>query len=850
MSISVFGKTLSCKIPLAAATALVATLALAGAAAAQPLRPNILIVFDTSTSMLASTGCPAGATGGRCDGSPLCGGAGQTSRLFRLKQAIRETLTEVGTDEANFGLAHFPEEVTPGMNRGCYRGHYVNSEADGCRTSAASETADGNWFTPAIAGEFVAVPVTRTMTPAAADFDPRGANVTEIYRWLDNEEVSNGTTLTNPEIRSGGAGTPLAASLFYSRLYFDRFVKPADPRARCRKNIVILVTDGAESCNGDAPTRAAETFGAGVEVYVVVQSGEQGTVHDQIADRGSGGKRKQSIKVDFTNPTATKAALLGIIAEAVPPSETCNGEDDNCNDVVDEAPLPGVGGACLCPGTTEAHVGRGMCKKGMLVCDGKAGISCKGCMGPGVEICNGVDDDCDGDVDEDFLMLGRACENSLKGACNRKGIFVCSPDRMSVVCDASPAEPSKEICNGIDDDCNGMTDEGALEGVGQACGGGVSAACVAGKTKCEGGRLVCDTMMGSGSEEKCNGLDDNCDGVVDNGVKGEGDVCACAPHDLKTLMTGECSPGKLMCNGKEPLDCAGCVPPRAETCDGKDNNCDGMIDNGATCGGQFVCKEGTCRIPCGSGEFPCPSGFACDRETDPPTCKSLKCANKKCAEGWTCNEGNGECEDPCKGISCNAPQVCRAGKCVDCHSTGCPGGQVCVSGKCEANPCAGVRCAQGQFCEAGACVGLCSPSCAPGEVCVKGQCKGDPCSAISCPGGQVCDPLTSQCKTDACLVKRCGLQQVCVRTTGECRNDPCATVSCPQNGCYQCAVTNDGLPQCRPIPDCVPRVTQIDATGGGGCGCAVPGTPAGAPVGPIGALVVGLLALGLRRRRR
>ncbi|HET6148852.1 MAG TPA: hypothetical protein VFH68_15050, partial [Polyangia bacterium] len=68
-------------------------------ARAQSLRPNILIVFDTSGSML---------NGGN-DGSPLCGNNGQTSRIFSLKQALRDALAQVGTDEANFGLMRFPQ---------------------------------------------------------------------------------------------------------------------------------------------------------------------------------------------------------------------------------------------------------------------------------------------------------------------------------------------------------------------------------------------------------------------------------------------------------------------------------------------------------------------------------------------------------------------------------------------------------------------------------------------------------------------------------------------------------------------------------------------------------------------
>ena len=63
----------------------------AGGRPGATVRPNILFIFDTSTSMLSDTGCPAGGHQRLCDGSPLCANQGQDSRLYRLKQAIRDT---------------------------------------------------------------------------------------------------------------------------------------------------------------------------------------------------------------------------------------------------------------------------------------------------------------------------------------------------------------------------------------------------------------------------------------------------------------------------------------------------------------------------------------------------------------------------------------------------------------------------------------------------------------------------------------------------------------------------------------------------------------------------------------
>ena len=73
-----------------------------------------------------------------------------------------------------------------------------------------------------------------------------------------------------------------------------------------------------------------------------------------------------------------------------------------------------------------------------------------------VELCNGADDDCDGTIDEGF-GLGNSCIVGL-GTCETAGIVVCGDDGSSR-CDGIPAMPSEDICNGLDDDCDGQADE-------------------------------------------------------------------------------------------------------------------------------------------------------------------------------------------------------------------------------------------------------------------------------------------------------------------------------------------------------------------------------------------------------
>ncbi|MDY0059580.1 MAG: C-type lectin domain-containing protein [Myxococcota bacterium] len=271
--------------------------------------------------------------------------------------------------------------------------------------------------------------------------------------------------------------------------------------------------------------------------------------------------------------------------------ELCDGLDNDCDGAVDED--------CDCLPSEERECGSdvGECQLGKQLCspEGTWG-DCEGGVLEQPEVCNGKDDDCDGTADDGNPEGGIRCGSKI-GEC-RQGIVMCVEGEL--VCDGETG-PSPEICDNRDNDCDGTIDEDAA-GSGAECGSDVGE-CSPGAKVCEFGLWACANEVGP-VPEICNGLDDDCDGTADDGNPGGGVLCG--------SKIGECRQGLLQCSGGK-LACVDAVGPADEICDGRDNDCDGKIDDevpgfGVPCGsdvgactpgvrtceqGQDVCRGGT-----------------------------------------------------------------------------------------------------------------------------------------------------------------------------------------------------------------------------------------------------------------
>src|SRR2546430_1064194 len=119
--------------------------------------------------------------------------------------------------------------------------------------------------------------------------------------------------------------------------------------------------------------------------------------------------------------------------------------------------------------------------------------------------------------------------------------------------------PMPETCDGKDNDCNGLTDEGDPGG-GAPCGSGVGT-CTRGVFHCIQGQVQCFGAVGPATEV-CDAKDNDCDGTIDNNV-------VYSPSTCGTSSVGQCKLGTLMCQGGTTV-CIGAVNSAFEICDMKD----------------------------------------------------------------------------------------------------------------------------------------------------------------------------------------------------------------------------------------------------------------------------------------
>ncbi len=219
---------------------------------------------------------------------------------------------------------------------------------------------------------------------------------------------------------------------------------------------------------------------------------------------------------------------------------------------------------------------------GNKICTENGWSDCNG-TSPSEEVCDNIDNDCDGIIDN---VAVKSCENTNEmGTC--VGNLICVNGVES--CDARI--PSVEVCNGIDDNCNNEVDE--LDDLG--CRVTNEIGFCTGVQSCQGAQGWGECNASTPALEVCDGIDNDCNNEIDENLDGSCEI---------TNEFGTCS-GERRCLGQAGWDDCDALNPSYDICDGVDNNCNEQIDEenehlfdscSNMVNAELSCENGQCKL--------------------------------------------------------------------------------------------------------------------------------------------------------------------------------------------------------------------------------------------------------------
>ena len=425
--------------------------------------------------------------------------------------------------------------------------------------------------------------------------------VSELCDGIDNNcdgQVDEGVVLT-----------------FYTDQDADGYGDPSVPVHGCAQ------PEGTVPGSTDCDDGDATVFPGGDEQCDGIDNDCDGVIDDGLlttvyTDSDGDGHGDPATAEDSCAPTADQVTLGDDCDDTDPTaapglSEVCDEVDNNCDGEVDEgvtttyfADVDGDGWGQLGVVTEACSV-----PDGYALASGDCDDALPAVNPDATETCNGIDDDCDGTIDEadasDALTWHADTDGDGHGDPSTTALGCSAPTGHvsdATDCDdgvATTFPGADEYCNGVDDNCDGAVDEASAldaatwyadtDGDGYGSATSTMGACVAptghvaSGTDCDDG----DSGVHPGATEICNALDDDCDGDVDDddtAVSGQSTWYADLDSDgfgdpSNTLDSCE-APSSYGSDNQDCDDGAFAINPDAdEACDGVDNDCDGDIDD-------------------------------------------------------------------------------------------------------------------------------------------------------------------------------------------------------------------------------------------------------------------------------
>lgn len=275
-------------------------------------------------------------------------------------------------------------------------------------------------------------------------------------------------------------------------------------------------------------------------------------------------------------------------------------------------------------------------------------------------------------------QTGASCSTGDLGVCGA-GTYSCGTGAL--ICNAT-AQASPEVCDGKDNDCDGFADEGNPDG-GVACSTGISGVCAAGTLTCTiNGSLACAQNTPS-STETCDGLDNNCNGTTDEGPAltcDDGIACT----GSSTCVSGSCvgsNPNNATCNDSRSCTTDVCSATLGCQHTLNDAACaDGNACSIDTCVGIGTGGDSTtgCKFDPALSSVSCTDNATCSDVTSHCSGTTTSCTIVTKA----CNDNN-----PCTLDSCSNPGGCvnTAGQCG--AGNACVADSDCSTGKCSGGFC-------------------------------------------------------------------------------------------------------------------------------------------------------------------